>query len=128
MARRLCSFRILNCRISVEYDVAYKNPLRPCKANERVIARFVVTNKANQKKAAVVLVRISWLHHVCFKRSPHLRTVYADSPRARLADNADSPRTDRMQCFVSTPNLARPVSQFMSWSEAAAGMCAGYVL
>jgi hypothetical protein len=35
-------------------------------------------------------------------------------------------RTYRIQCFGSTPNLACPINQTKSRSEAAAGMCAGY--
>jgi len=60
MRKKSVFFRTLELHDENRVWCVYKNARRPCKANERVIARYVVTNKVNQKKAAVVQVRISW--------------------------------------------------------------------
>lgn len=66
MRKKSVFFRTLELEEENGVWCIYKNARRPCEANERVIARHVVTNKVNQKKAAVVQVRISWLRHIFY--------------------------------------------------------------
>jgi hypothetical protein len=63
------------------------------------------------------------------KPSPHLRAISADSPRARSEDSVRGMSTYRSHTmFCVHIYCACPVNQTMSWSEAAAGMCVGYIL